>query len=199
MESEIMLQAIVGATKATQDRYEKMSGGLWLDDAPEYFLTSQLSVELNDRLGLYCTLEEPMVNFPLGRGAPGHQLRRNGKADIALWGDDDQIVAIVEVKNNVYHTSCTDDLHRLAIFSRRVSGRPIGAFAYFQTIEARHEKACRELSKLSQNNLRQTIEGAINTYELQVEHMCFASEPVQYDEDLFYGYLAHASTLRVRT
>lgn len=38
MESEIMLQAIVGATTATQDRYEKMSGGLWLDDAPEYFL-----------------------------------------------------------------------------------------------------------------------------------------------------------------
>jgi len=192
-----LAHAIVQGTKSTQERYEKMSGGLWLDDAPEYFLTSQLAVQFNERLQVLCTLEEPMVNFPLGRGAPGHLLRRNGKADIALWNTGEQVAAIVEVKNNVYHSSCEEDLHRLAIFSRRIAGHPISAFAYYQTVWGLSEKACRDFSEQAKHNLREVIERTVHHYQLQIEHHCLASKPAQYDDGLFYGYLVHASTFRV--
>lgn len=197
VEPKDLANAILDGMKESQQQYEKMSGGRWLDDAPEYFLTSQLAVRLNEELKLSCALEEPMVNFPLGRGAPGHRLRRNGRADIALWNPDEQVAAIVEVKNSVYHENCVDDLHRLAVFSSRVAGRPITAFAYFQTVWGLNEETCRAFSATAEHNLRTTIESTVHDYQLQIEHHGFASEPEQYDDDRFYGYLAHASTFRV--
>lgn len=198
MNSEEFGQEIVAGIISAQKIYEQMSGGCWLDDAPEYFLTSQLSLELKKKLPVLCTLEEPMVNFKSGRGAPNYRLRRNGRADIALWSKDEQVAAIVEVKNNVYHNSCESDLHRLSIFARRIAGRPIGAFAYYQTVCGLNAESCRGFSEQATENLRKTIERNVHHNQLQIEHLCFASEPVQYDDDFFYNYLAHASTFQMR-
>jgi hypothetical protein len=180
--------------KNAQKKYEEISGGIWLDDGPEYFLTSQLAIHLNKEMQILCTLEEPMVSFPLGRGAPGRRLRRNGKADIAMWTNDEQVVAIVEVKNNVYHSSCEDDLHRLANFSRRVAGSPLSSFAFFQSAWGLSEDACSQILDQATLNLMAMTERTVDHYQLQIEHHCFASKPEQYDDELFYGFLAHAST-----
>ncbi|WP_207287023.1 hypothetical protein [Rhodovulum adriaticum] len=134
------------------------------------------------------------MNFPIGRGAPGHLLRRNGKADIALWNSREHVVAIVEVKNNVYHSSCEEDLHRLANFSCRVAGNPISSFAYFQSARGSSEEACSNFLEQAILNLREMTERTVHQYQLLTEHHHFASKPEQYDDDLFYGFLAHAST-----
>lgn len=198
MSTKILGKTILDGIMVSQERYEKMSGGLWLDSAPEYFITSQVALHLNEKLGLTCTLEEPMVNLPIGRGAPGYLLRRNGRADIAIWDDDENVTAIVEVKNNIFHSSSGEDLHRLAIFSRRVGQRPVGVFAYFQTAWGAEKRTCQNILERAQDNLRQTVLGTVIQYDLQIDHQGFSSEPIQYDDQLFYGYLAHVSLVQLK-
>lgn len=88
-----------------QEQYECWSGGCWLWEAPEYFVTTSIAAQMSRfrPSSLYWTLEnnvrQAMVDGGgLPRGRPPLALRLDGKFDILLWDDVTPKVAI-EVKN----------------------------------------------------------------------------------------------------
>jgi len=102
------------------DTHHMMSGGGWLDSAPEYYVTTSIANALANLDGAkYVTLEWGMKNAmenagAVSRGRYSYKIRRNGRCDILFWWGNETPRAIIEVKSPLYSFSRTvEDLHRI--------------------------------------------------------------------------------------
>lgn len=104
--NRIVDAALKGIIEA-QNQYEDWSGGCWLWEAPEYFVTTSIARQMTKfrPSSLYWTLENNVrqaidESGGLPRGRPPLALRIDGRFDILLWEGEIPRVAI-EVKNQV--------------------------------------------------------------------------------------------------
>lgn len=105
---------IAGGEKAFK-LFRQISGGYWLDDAPEYFLTSHAAVEICATKKSPALLEVSVAETrteagAVARGRPHRHERRNGRYDIVLYWANGTPRAAVEVKSPIWYA----DVGRLA-------------------------------------------------------------------------------------
>ena len=116
---DIAKLAISGVEKAAAE-FSRMSDGLWLNSAPEYFVTTHVAQALHSKLEKKTILLEYSVNEALkesGSTKPGKskkELRRNGRFDILLTRRNYDPWCALEVKSPVWtSTKCIQDMKRL--------------------------------------------------------------------------------------
>jgi len=106
----IVKKTLEGIARAQED-YKNWTGGCWLWEAAEYFVTSYIAREIATVEGYtyYLTLESGVkgtIDYAGGRrGRPPSALRQNGKFDILLWWGGYRPRAVIEVKRHAFHFS----------------------------------------------------------------------------------------------
>ena len=104
---EIINATLEGFSKA-QEIYKDMSGGFWLWQAPEYFITTSVANKIHELPGnKYLTLEYGSSTTIQDAGAKGKgklpkDIREKGRVDILLWWARGNPRAIIEIKNQIY-------------------------------------------------------------------------------------------------
>jgi len=103
---ELIISMIKGGEKACTE-YCKLSGGYWLNRAPEYFLTTYAASALRNfgstSIGLEVSVNKSRKEANAVRnGRPSQHDRRNGRYDIVLYRADDKPRGCVEVKSSLY-------------------------------------------------------------------------------------------------
>lgn len=102
-----IIKAALNGVKNAQDTYEKLSGGYWLWEAPEYLATVCVAKELGELSGAkYVTLENSTHSAikdagARGRGKLHHDLRAGGRTDILLWSSNETPRVPIEIKIQV--------------------------------------------------------------------------------------------------
>lgn len=106
---ELVKTLIDGGEKAFKI-FQEISGGYWLDNAPEYFLTSHAATAIRDTQKKRTTaLLEASVSetrsdaAAIPRGRPNTHDRPNGRYDIVLNWANGTPRAVVEVKSPLYY------------------------------------------------------------------------------------------------
>ena len=127
--------------KEAHSLYHDMTGGLWLWQAPEYFITSTVAKSIFAIQGpKYLTLENNVRSAIEDAGAKGcgrlsADFRQNGRADITLWWADGTPRAIVEIKNQMFSNfQLEKDIRRIKAFllrRREATTYQFGAFGFY--------------------------------------------------------------------
>ncbi len=124
MSRAISIETIIESTLDGIDEsikfYQEWSGGEWLWNAPEYFITVKIAENIAKINGAkYITLEDN-VKYVLdlaqqkGKGQASEKARANGRSDIVLWYGNEKPRAIVEVKNAVFRIkNILEDIERI--------------------------------------------------------------------------------------
>ena len=131
--------AIHKGIKTAWNDYYSWSGGLWLNSAPEYVLTTYIASSLGKLKGpKFITLEENpdealTIAGGRSRGKLAKDIRSDGRMDILLWWGNDTPRAIIEVKNNVFSFSkIENDVKRIVgILRKKESTFQFGAIAIY--------------------------------------------------------------------
>lgn len=138
-----IVEAVLKGYESAQAEYESMSGGLWLWQAPEYFITTSIATKLHDLPGQkYITLEHCSTDALMEAGARGFgrlskNVRENGEVDILYWWGSDKPRAIIEVKNKIYSKEqYTKDINRISAFLARNNSRSSLQFGIFSFYES---------------------------------------------------------------
>ena len=128
---KIMESIILGAKKAWKNYYE-FSGGDWLLEAPEYYLTSKVF----DSLGKLVIVElEPKIKDTFDNsggkktGKPPKNLNLRGRFDISIWWKRGYPRGVLEVKKlpnpsqkqNITYTGVQNDLKEVVHTLRHVN------------------------------------------------------------------------------
>lgn len=147
-------KAILNGFTEAQQTYEQMSGGYWLWQAPEYFITSIIAKNiLNIDGAKYITLEHGSSSAIENAGAKGpgrlpKDIREKGKVDILLWWGDQTPRAIIEVKNQIYSKDQYEkDIKRIKSFLARNSSESslqFGVFAFYESAFSSKNKTATE-------------------------------------------------------
>jgi uncharacterized metal-binding protein len=106
---DLVVSATLKAINKAQERYFDMTGnGVWLWEAPEYFLTVKIAEAIFDACDkkTLVSLEEQVKGAlyeanAIGKGKMPKAVHSNGKADIVLYALDGKPFALVEVKNKI--------------------------------------------------------------------------------------------------
>lgn len=99
-----LINALIRGGEAAFEHFRRLSGGYWLDHAPEYFLTSYAAAAIGDtqksRAGIEVSVAETRVlALAVLRGRPHGEDRRTGRYDIVLYWANGNPRAGVEVKS----------------------------------------------------------------------------------------------------
>lgn len=147
MPHQIPISGVVDATivgiKNAQRQYHEWSGGNWLWEAPEFFITTCIANQISTLEGSkYLTLENGASDAIVDAGARGRgrlhsHIREAGRVDILLWWADGTPRAIIEVKNQInYLGQYHDDIKRIDKFLKRSPGTSslqFGLFAFYDS------------------------------------------------------------------
>lgn len=103
---EIINAAIKGGVKAYNEYY-MLSGGFWLHNAPEYFLTTHAALALkkfdSTTLALEVSVKESRKEAnAVKNGRPSGGERRGGRYDIVLYRADGKPRGCLEVKSRIF-------------------------------------------------------------------------------------------------
>ena len=146
------------AISKAHKQYFRLSGGLWLWEAPEYFVTTSIFREiatLSSR-SYYITLEHGVRDTiddagGLMPGRPRQSLRIDGRYDIVLWWANGTPRAVMEVKSQISGFSgISDDVTRLcATLSGAKNGIRCGLIAYYESFgDGQRKRASERLGKV---------------------------------------------------
>lgn len=107
-----LLNGFILGGEAAFKRFYRLSGGYWLDHAPEYFLTSHAAAAIsnssNTTAWMEASVEETRtLAAAVGRGRPHGQDRPNGRYDIVLYWENGSPRAVVEVKSPIWFPDTT--------------------------------------------------------------------------------------------
>lgn len=115
-----IIDATLDAISDAHRQYEIMTGGSWLNEAPEYFLTTIIAQTLSQLPGSkYITLEHNIKHAMDAAGATtrGPALKRatRGRCDIVVWWGYGTPRGMIEVKRPLrsYHDGVRKDLTRI--------------------------------------------------------------------------------------
>jgi hypothetical protein len=149
-----IVDGVLSAYESAQKEYESMSGGWWLWQAPEYFITTHIAHKLQKLDGAkYITLEHGSTNAlsvagAKGRGRLSKHVREKGKVDILLWWGSDTPRAIIEVKNQIYSKEQYEkDINRIKAFLKRNNGASslqFGIFSFYESAEDGKRKSAKD-------------------------------------------------------
>lgn len=149
-----IIEALLDGYTHAQHEYESMSGGYWLWQAPEYFITTIISQKLHQLDGAkYITLEHGAKNTledagAIGRGRLPSNITERGRVDILLWAGDSTAKAIIEVKNQIYAKEQYDkDIKRLKALLLRKNGSSslkFGMFSFYQSAADGERKSAEQ-------------------------------------------------------
>ncbi len=141
---EITDGVIKGIVKASKD-YDYMTGGDWLDEAPEYFIVVKIAECLSkiDKPG-YIFLEQnekrTLKDAGALRGKPHKELKDYGRYDLLVaWGADRAPRAIIEVKTRLYsfHENARHDVVNICKALARGNGDSridMSVFAFYTSV-----------------------------------------------------------------
>jgi hypothetical protein len=139
------IKAILNGFSEAQENYANWSGGRWLWQAPEYFISSTIAKKIAEveaekyitlEHGATLTLEEAGAK---GRGRLPRHIRAKGKVDILLWwgGEEPAPRAVIEIKNQISSKEQYEkDIKRLVGFLERKtseSSLDFGVFAFYDS------------------------------------------------------------------
>ena len=115
-----IIEACLDGIEESFHTYKKWSGGEWLWNAPEYFITVKIAEKIsNINKRQLITLEDNLEYLLNIAGAYKKtsislDIRLNGRSDIVLWWEDETPRAITEVKNSVFGiTKIAKDIRRI--------------------------------------------------------------------------------------
>ena len=138
-----IIDAILKGYIEAQQSYEEMSGGFWLWNATEYFITSNVAQNIYAIEGeKFVTLEHGSTDAIESAGAKGRgrlpkDIREKGRVDILLWRADSTPRAIIEIKNQIYSKDQYEkDITRIKSFLSRNhtnSTLQFGIFAFYES------------------------------------------------------------------
>ena len=158
-----IIDAVLEGYTEAQIIYEKMSGGDWLWQAPEYFITATVAYKINDLPGRkYLTLEYGSAITideagARGRGRLPKDIREKGKVDILLWWAKGVPRAIIEIKNQIYSREQYEkDIKRIKSFLKRnshESSLQFGIFAFYESAFTGSRKTAKEKVEDKINNI----------------------------------------------
>ncbi|MBP2298136.1 hypothetical protein [Azospirillum picis] len=111
---------LVGAKGAFKD-YRKMSGGHWLDAAPESYIQSSIANEISRMQfhgkGVYVTLEAStkriLEDCNLKIDKRRVKMRERQRFDILVWSEDYYPRAVIEIKKCWHQSQCISDIKRI--------------------------------------------------------------------------------------
>lgn len=149
-----VIEAVLAAYVDAQSTYEKMSGGLWLWEAPEYFITTYIANRIWQLDGKkFLTLENGSTQAlqdagARGRGRLPRSLREKGRVDILLWWANASPRAILEVKNQIFAKDpYAKDIERIKSFLSRGSDETslqFGALSFYASDYSGDRKSARD-------------------------------------------------------
>lgn len=173
-----------GINKAHKD-YCAWSGGDWLDEAPEYLMTTYIarSIAEND-CTKYITLENNARNAlrdarAITRGRLNNLIRPDGRVDIVLWwgkitAGEIRPRAVIEVKRNVYsYAYIKADLDRInEMLSKNSSNSSMqfGAVAFYIDEENKRKKAVEKIDTILSNIRTQANDEYAGQYKIKLVH-----------------------------
>lgn len=168
-QTEIQKAVLRGIVKAHKS-YSNLSGGNWLDVAPEYYVTSKIADSIGALEGSkYIYLERNVYDVmeesgAISAGRYKEKARVDGRADIVMsWGSSDTPRAIVEVKSPVYGFSqIENDLHRithLLEINNDNSSLQFGIMAFYLTNRDGKSRTAKESIENRLNNIAASIKG----------------------------------------
>ena len=138
-----IIEALLDGYTHAQQEYESMSGGYWLWQAPEYYITTIISQKLHQLDGAkYITLEHGSKNTleeagAIGKGKLPSNITERGRVDILLWWGNATPRAIIEVKNQFFSNEQLEkDIKRLKASLLRKNGSSslqFGIFSLYQS------------------------------------------------------------------
>lgn len=116
-----LVNALIAGGEKAFKLFRQISGGCWLDHAPEYFLTSHAAAAIcaTDRTAawLEASVAETRIEAAaMPRGRPNRHDRRNGRFDIVLYWANGTPRAAVEIKSPIWYADAgrlTPDFTRL--------------------------------------------------------------------------------------
>ena len=158
MSKQISIDKIIKATltgiKKSQEQYEIWSGGSWLWEAPEYFITFNVANKISDLVGSkYITLENNTkstisVAGCLGKGRLSRDLRERGRVDILLWWGNNKPRAVIELKNFIYvKNQYEKDIKRIKELLKRnssASSLQFGILGFCDSADNGSQKSAKE-------------------------------------------------------
>lgn len=147
---DIANKILAGMSKA-QKEYEDWTGGYWLQEAPEYMVTTYIARQIstiNNRT-YYLTLEnkvrDGIRDADGSKGRPRKALGFNGKFDILLWRANGTPRAIIEVKNQVTGFSkIKDDVSRITAALSSDNKIRCGFIAFYTSLSKGENKSAIE-------------------------------------------------------
>ncbi|MFA6018919.1 MAG: hypothetical protein WC722_01560, partial [Rhodospirillales bacterium] len=119
--SRDIVNAIIKGSERSFKEFQHLSGGDWLEHAPEYFLVVSAGNAIRNFQSTNLLFEGHVSNVRKssrairhGRAAKGE--RRNGRFDIVLYRADDKPCGVVEIKSPIFCLSRSQiipDMERL--------------------------------------------------------------------------------------
>ncbi len=182
-----IIEALLDGYTHAQQEYESMSGGYWLWQAPEYYITTIISQKLHQLDGAkYITLEHGSKNTleeagAIGKGKLPSNITERGRVDILLWWGNATPRAIIEVKNQFFSNEQLEkDIKRLKASLLRKNGSSslqFGIFSFYQSAadgdrKTAQQKIADRINKTYTNCLSFLGEGfqvSLHTSELNQE------------------------------
>ncbi len=159
-----LINALIRGGEAAFESFRRLSGGYWLNHAPEYFLTSYAAAAIGDTQKTTAGIEVSVAAtraqaLAVPRGRPHGEDRRTGRYDIVLYWANGNPRAGVEVKSRLWWADpvrLRSDFVRLCktLAARPDSTFQFCVFLYFVSVD----DPKRDYPNASQR-LRAVIEG----------------------------------------
>jgi len=178
--TEKIIKSTLNGIDEAMETYYEWSGGEWLWNAPEYFITVKIAENIAEIEGnKYITLEDKIDNkvleytdFNLKKKRlkqASKDARTNGRGDIIFWRANGTPRALIEVKNGVQNiTVLLKDIERIRTILHTQSTIDFGLIAFYSSQEYKTGNADEKLkNKVLQikkdcdnmfNNLKSTID-----------------------------------------
>lgn len=153
-----LVESIIKGGERAVAEFRSISGGMWFDDAPEYFLTTKIACEVGGHDQTFTILEASVKGTRQEAGLErrgGH--RSNGRFDIVAYWASDKPRAAIEVKSPVCTATKSllhGDIMRLCstLSKNEESSFQFCAFAYYSSVSKpsrKHDNASQKLRELN--------------------------------------------------
>lgn len=204
MSGQIAARKIVVACnqgiKNAHERYVQMSGGDWLWNAPEYFLTTHIAIEIHKQPGtkrVFCehhTKKALIDAGALGKGKVHPDIRQNGRLDILIRRANGTPRGVIEVKNRVFNRSQYEgDMRRIGhILKRKSSDSSLefGIFSFYTATADSSRGTAEQNSELRKDTIKTNMANILgDDFRLDMNHISF---------DVGDGWAAHAMSALIR-
>jgi hypothetical protein len=163
------------------ETFHRVSGGCWLDGAPEYYLTSHIAsavdASFDGRVWLEASVKETRQLAGERRGCPSDKERRNGRFDIVCYwpGEEWQPRALIEVKSPLHAADSLKVVPDIERLCRTLTAKPdspieFGAFIYYASVNEPKRKHADAAKKIADLNL--SIYERAKSLEISLPVLC---------------------------